>query len=622
MFALENLAESIGVIMCTTGLFAAIMVCFAVPPKITKKLIGYFAGITAFGALLFYGYGYAYNAECSFWVSVLRATFAVCRIFVGANAWDDVKAAYMDEPVLQVLFWLLHLMGLFASASAVITALGSSILRKARLWALRRHNVSIIFGLNENTLDFGKELMECSSAPVLYVEQSPDNLLSMTVEHLGGILRTDADANNGSVRFLKSIGLKPGNRKIAVYALSTDLAANQMYAKRLLDSMNRCGITPQQTSLTLLGPVDETENRFLDQPGQDGYGTVTSINEPEMVARMLVREYPPCDFVDFDKNGKALNDFHGLVIGFGQVGQAVLKQLVMNGQFHGSNFRLAVFAPNYEDMMGCLSYECSRMLKHYGIEFYSHDGRSCKMFEYIDQNIDTLDYIAVCAGKSAVNMEIAEQLQTFLKHRKGKASVYICSHRGVFHRVSEDKLIEHKIYTPEILCSNQIDRMAMVLNHSYKGEGNMEENWRDCSYFNRMSSRASADFYRAILRAAGVTEAEAKVNWKPEGDLLENLAITEHLRWNAFHYCMGFRPMTDEEFECRKKNYAEDKAEDPDYRITRDMDKRIHACIIPWDQLDAYSRKENKITGESRDYAENDRRNVRSIGDVLRAMKE
>ena len=137
-----------------------------------------------------------------------------------------------------------------------------------------------------------------------------------------------------------------------------------------------------------------------------------------------------------------------------------------------------------------------------------------------------------------------------------------------------------------------------------------------------MSSRSAADFLHTILRAAGTTEASARENWAPRGELLENLAKMEHLRWNAFHYAMGFCPMTEEEYEARVAEFLRKRSADPNttYRIARDMERRIHACMIPWESLDGYSDKENAVTGQNRDYAENDRQNICAMKDVLQKM--
>ena len=166
----------------------------------------------------------------------------------------------------------------------------------------------------------------------------------------------------------------------------------------------------------------------------------------------------------------------------------------------------------------------------------------------------------------------------------------------------------------------KIDRMAMELNHSYCGSGTAQENWRNCDYFSRMSSRASADFAMALLHSAGISIQEALEDWNPQGELLENLAKTEHLRWCAFHYCMGFRPMSREEFDARSQIYRKELADTGSgkIRIGKDLQQRIHACLVPWEELDDLSARENAITGKSTDYKEMDRNNVRAIPAILR----
>lgn len=613
--------DSMEVIVWTAALFGAIILYLALSPKFIKKLLGIFAAITAVGALLLYGYGYA-QLENDAVVAVFRATFAVCKIFVGANAWGDIGGVFVYTGT-KVVFWLLHLMGLFATAGAVVTSLGSGLLRWIRVWLHRWRDIAIIYGLNEDTLEFGRSLSGKKTPAVLFVSQSATEQHIAAVRHMGAILRTDASALEGTVRFLKRIGLRSGKRKLRVYALQQDILANQSYARKLLASLEKRGIKPQQTALTLLGPGDEVNNPFLAEDGRYGFGSVISINEPEMVARILIRQYPPCEKMTFDETGRATKDFHGLIIGFGDIGQAVMRQLVMNSQFCGSKFRLAVFSPSYTQKMGRLAHECAAMLEHYDIAFHPYDGRSCQLYDYLEENIETLDYIAVCAGSTQMNGQIGEQIREFVQRRGGRAAVYQCSHWGISYRTPENIHL-HKIYIKDILSTDRIDAMAKVLNQSYTGKGDIEENWRKCGYFNRMSSRAAADFGAALLCCAGVSQEEAMAHWAPEGQLLENLAETEHLRWNAFHYCMGFRPMTEEEFTQRAEEYRGQKQNDPktDYRITRDMDRRIHACMIPWEALDAYSEKENAVTGGSKNYSENDRNNVRDLGKLLRAAKK
>lgn len=112
--------------------------------------------------------------------------------------------------------------------------------------------------------------------------------------------------------------------------------------------------------------------------------------------------------------------------------------------------------------------------------------------------------------------------------------------------------------------------------------------------------------------------------WQPKGAMLENLSVSEHLRWCAFHYVMGFSTMTEEEFEQRADAYREQvrKKGNASIRLSKDMEKRRHACLIPWEELDALSAKESAVTGKSVEYKQMDRNNVLALPDILKIMYE
>ena len=85
---------------------------------------------------------------------------------------------------------------------------------------------------------------------------------------------------------------------------------------------------------------------------------------------------------------------------------------------------------------------------------------------------------------------------------------------------------------------------------------------------------------------------------------------------------MGFSPMTDAEFDSRCALYLQQKAagERP-LRIGKDLNRRIHACLIDWEALDALSEKENAVTGGNVDYKQMDRDNVLTLPHVLHAQE-
>lgn len=622
------------------ALFIAVILCLTLSPKRTRRLLRLIAVSVVLASLGLYGYGYEAVYPGHPLTNILRTTFATCRVFVASNDWGTIKDAFQSIPgeaFFTCIFWLVHFLAMVTSAGTVITSLGHRLLRRIRMFLFRKRNLALIYGLTEKTLEFGAKLMEQKNTTVVYVDPDGQTALHANVAHIGSLVRTDADALQANIAFLRSMGLKPGDRKLQVYALSPSPIANLQYAKALRDALDSRKIFSEQITLTILGNEDYIDHPLQNTKDRYGYNSIISLNEPEMVARILMQKYPPCKQLEFDEYGCAKSDFHAVIIGCGHIGQAVLRHLIMNSQFleyvpnpkeGDSHYQertsiFAHFAPNYPQRTGWLSHECPMLQEKYTILPHSCDGRSEELYKYLTEHINTINYIAICAGNEIINLEIAEQLQSFLKHRKSKAPIYMCTSKGVYHHTGNDEITFHSIYTPDLLCTTDIDARAIVLNHHYKyNDKTPIENWKSASYFDKLSSRASADFYDTLLHCANKTIDEVLKEWNPSKELLEGLAITEHLRWNAFHFCNGFRVMTEEEFQERVPIYKDKKEKDPEtsYRVAKNMEDRTHACLIPWDDLDAYSEKENAKTHDNRNYKQNDYRNIYALQEILQTV--
>ncbi|MBQ6919533.1 MAG: hypothetical protein IJQ74_04325, partial [Synergistaceae bacterium] len=53
-------------------------------------------------------------------------------------------------------------------------------------------------------------------------------------------------------------------------------------------------------------------------------------------------------------------------------------------------------------------------------------------------------------------------------------------------------------------------------------------------------------------------------------------------------------------------------------KMTKDMDKKLHVCLVGWDELDDISEMENALTHGNADYKENDRRNVDMVMELMK----
>ena len=614
--------QALVVICGTVAIYLALFVLVAISPKACRKLIAGIASATVVVGLAFYGFCLSTIHPNNPLLAMIKTCHAVLLQFLGDVPEDLIKnAAIMDNVTIQILIRSLCFLGVFSTTGVAFSTLGAGLLRKLRVYFHRKKPVDILLPLNANTLEFARELVNEKGHMVVFVDDDPT--CPESAAELGCVIRSDKDALQATPAFLRSLGLAGGNRAVTVYALNDDRFASRQYAVAFQKTLQECKIPGTLASLTLLGEEDETQSEFLHH-SRYGFGNVLCVNEAQMAARLLMHHAPIWDTLTFDADGCATEDFHALVVGSGRSGQAVIKQLVMNGQFAGSQFRLTVFDPGFHSVTGQLRYECPQLFENYLIDVHTADARSGEMYAFLTENCKKLRYIVICSGNDHTNNDICQQLLHFLKRNQIDLPLYICSQRGL-RKITTQGVKRWPIFTSRVLCSDELDTLAMLLNHGYCGnQKTPRENWAACDYFSRMSSRASADYAPGFLKMLGLSQDAI-----PTGDWItpqqiENLAISEHERWCAFHYCMGFRAMTPEEFARRSQIYREEKAKDPAsrYRIGKDLVQRVHCCLVPWEALDELSAKENAVTGGNVDYKAMDRNNVLALPKLLQAAKD
>lgn len=612
------------VLLPAAAIFIAFTLNLASQPKKASRRTAIAFLITGLGSIICYSYGYSYT--CSIFTAIVRAALSTCYVFLGRNDFSAVSAApFYQTDLGQFLFWSLHMVALYTTASAALVTLGAGFLRKLRLLLARRGNLILIYGTHKGALEFGRSMQKRKYTSVVFVDNSPASGSEDAIRAMGSILRNDDSAVSPDRKFLRSIGARRGKRNIWLYAISTEKHINRQYAEKFLSALEKGGIPFEQTALTLFDN-ENTYGHNLLNGSRYGYGTVNIVDETELAARLLARSAPPCNVMEFDQNGLAKSDFHCLVIGYGSVGQAVLRALTINGQFAGSSFHAAVFDPNYHSIIGPAAYREKEMLNKYDISFFESDGRSRRLFDYLNEHSSRIGYIAICAGSSDKNEEIAESIHAFLHRRGIEILLCICDHDGV-SVLSRGERKHFPLYSAEVLHDSLLDKKAKLLNQVYMQTNGLSEseNWAACDYFSRVSCRAAADFSPAYLNMAHITASQVLENgWQPQGELLENMAVTEHMRWCAFHYSMGFELMPAHIHMDRAKQYAKEMAEcgQSGVRTTRDLQHLQHACLVDWEELDALGEAENAITGKQVNFKQMDRNNVLQMHSLLSADEE
>ncbi len=555
-----------------------------------------------------YGYGYVYTMGVMP-QAFFRALLSVCRMFAGVNDLSAIESApWFRSPVVMTLFWMAHFLGFYVTASATISALGERLLRQIRVMMLRRGPLLLIFGTQANAIQYGKDAARQKHRGILFVDPD-DNGAEAAVKGFGAVVDSSEHAVHPDAGFLRRIGMKPGKRQLEMALLHPDGRKNWQYALEMKAVLAEAGISPDQTSLIASGIGEE--GMSLQASGGEGYGSVYTFDEHELAARVAMRYFPPCDSLTFTEEGRAAENYHAVIVGFGRMGRAVLSRLIMNGQFEGSSFRTDVFDTFPQNGI-LLDHP---MTKAYDVRFHSAGGHSEEFYAFLRENAANIRDILLCTGTAAENAEMADDLAGWFHDAVNRPRIIQISREAVAALdTNGQEALEKNLYRTDLLDPRRMDSLAMQIHYVWARGKNPEEAWKTCDAFSRASCRAATDFYPAVLRAAHRTEEEVLGGmWPPEGELLENLSRTEHLRWCAFHYAMGYRSMDARTWQEQAEAYRRGEKT----ALGKNRKSKLHACLIPWEELDALSRRENEVTGGQVDYKEMDRENVRAMAKVL-----
>ena len=618
--------SSFPVIVLSIIIFAALAINMALKPSYSARLTSSLIMITIVGGSIIYGLGHT-SVTGDVALSLVRTPFSVMGMFLGKNDLSAIAGAPVVSSQVGIFaFWLLHLLAFYSMASAAIVTVGAESLRRLRLFLALNGDLTIIYGITPDSILVGKECADRKGSAVVFIDESDTAGLLTEIINMGMAVVTGTGAVSCSKSTMRRLRVRSRSR-IEAYALHPERNKDLFFAVALKDAFEAAGIDPHKTSITLPGTEDIAAGMLQVSSDNYGFGYVQVYSAADLAARAMIRLCPPWDFISFDREGRAEQDFDCIVVGFGHTGQAALRYLIMNGQFVGSRFHAAIFSTNIDNEAGLLLTECPEILRHYDIEFFKKDGRSREFYEYLEKRLDTLKYIAVCTGDSKMNTELTDN---FLFYLKSKQSEHICvvqvTSDGVnYQETVESDIQNRKVLTLDMLSAKKADRNGILLNATYDPTDKSDwEKWVDCDSFSKMSSRASAEFIPALVKASGFSEEEIMQDgWDPGEEKLQVLGETEHLRWCAFHYTMGYRTMTDQEFEQRAQEYEEHvrSGKPGRYRIAKDTQKRIHACLIPYDDLDELSAKESGLTGRKVDYRRSDINNILTIPQILKRQK-
>lgn len=348
-------------------------------------------------------------------------------------------------------------------------------------------------------------------------------------------------------------------------------------------------------------------------------------------AQTLFMKHPIGENVDTIDN----DSVNLAIVGFDAAGLSVLyRALALGHFFNGKPLNITIFDNNHEKKRAEFLKLYPISLKAGGIINWNIDFKDDGEF-FNKDGIENFNQIIFCKTNVQASLtDIARIIKNQSAHLKNKQFfIFIDKHDGI-KGIANDIKIDNKnkmdiipfgnfsqICSYDVVVNEIYDKMAIRADQRYNQlhEPEYETNWGDLSPFLQDSNRMQVEHLpiklkvlnhllensqNKVLPKYGDIENEANNRWyslngKPTSDKkktdiwediqkakilatyispddIEKLAKMEKHRWNAFHILNGWTTLP--------------KPEGKDYPDRKDKNKKEHALLIGWDELEEASK--------------------------------
>lgn len=604
--------------------------------------------ITVMGGWIVYFTGYSMGSEeattfHSVVMHALQAVFSAGRLFVLGNDLVEVSHEVKQNPNYLLWFSLIGTLAVFLSISILLNVFGKRLITRIRIWLKLSKENHVFFGVNEASVSLAKDLIQRDrSRLVVFIkklDKQEDETLYHTVEETGALVIN-------SESFLESISLRkeegiiqmhqnpamPENlkkfrliRKVIkcpshLYFLTDREEWNMSTARSVLNESGTFSIDHAITFHIRINGADLEEAFYGSLSAPHPNIHIKLLNYSEVAARQLIALHNPADWITKDtENALATQDFNVLIVGFDQTGNAALLKLIEYGQFANSTFNAIITDRSPEVKKGRFENRFQGLMSQYNIEFFEAEAGSSRFFDLVLQHIHNLDFIVITLGNDALNIQTAVDIQQLiLASSAGKLKIIaqVKNNENYKHLFSpcQDAPIHifgriQDIFTEDIVVRGKLEAMAIRIHEYYNSKKNetKRKTWDELTRIEQASNISAAEHIYIKLSLAGLNPSVIKSlpSQKEFVDLLgnnrlKNLAMGEHLHWNAILFAHGWNIWPLSEIP-------------PGIMKNKDNQRKLHACLVDWDDL---ARIEKRF-GE--DYYQYD---MDTIANIFQLIKE
>ncbi|MEC1525682.1 NAD-binding protein [Neobacillus niacini] len=348
---------------------------------------------------------------------------------------------------------------------------------------------------------------------------------------------------------------------------------------------------------------EEIETDLSLKTNRADYLPVKPFNLQKLVAEKLFNEYPLHEGYEErlrSPNGEAL---HLLIIGFGQTGQHLAVQAIERAHYiNSAQIKITILDKHAEKVKKDWYDNYPKSKRVADLTFHTIDIETDSIDDYVLAKEAGYTHIFVCLKDDFEDLKAGIQLGKTIPHlpiylklsEKAQISHWLHTNTEKFNKLYLFGNYEEAL-TYDYVVNDQLENRAKNIHEAYKtskevGSKKKQGTWDQLSTFLKESNRNQLNHAEVKLMLMGLKAVAADEIAKSGQKALtakeylavaqEQLALlgaAEHQRWNAFHFLRGWDTL---------EEIADGKTKDPD--------KRLHACLVTYDDL----KKIEEITGE------------------------
>lgn len=636
-----------------------------------KAFTAFAVGVFMCGVVIYFiGYDYAGTGE-NMVTLLLRSVLSSFEMFLSKSNLIGIAGNCKKNEVYMLCFAIIHTLALTISTLFAVLCFGKRIQYwcRGKKWRLigSRAVTNVFWGFNERSFVLAHDIANKSTTKERFIfvdfplhEESPSK--GQSFSGILGLFSYKINALRQMSGLRNSIMMRSSLRPSSVQNINTDFfdAMNIYRLKQILDKSKeiRFFILTDDEDANLKAALNMLNHNVCENKKFKIYCSARKTKLNRLIEETKVEHLKfiddsrtsitqlkmdhdkgghPIDYVDIDKErGVVTSEFKALIVGFGTTGQDALRFLYEFSAFTGidqkkSPVQLHVVDCNMDKLKGGFYQEVPGMSMLEGKEIFLHNlnFNSMEFNQFLDTNINELNYVIIATGNDDQNIEFASAImdkafsQRPATARRLKVFVRMYSEAN---RVKFDSAINvyapfgkkenylpleffgdtKTLYTRDVIINNRYEQQAREFYKAYCKATSSSDSWEDRAEKEKNKLGVERIYgMRSLRRKEGQDKANCQhcytkqrllnlenrngslelPEWTDKESILDhegatenhwlvclyNVAICEHLRWNASHLMMGYVPMTP---DVKKR-----------FDGTCDERTKQHICIVDWNQL-------------------------------------